>query len=319
LSLRAVFLDFGTVSNGDLDPGPLERATPGIRIHERTAQSEVPARVAGFEAVFANKSVIDGPTIRANPQLRLVALTATGIDNVDLAAAREAGVAVCNLRDYCTASVAQHAFALLLALTHRLADYSALVAGGAWQEAGQFSVFPFPIRELAGRRIGIVGHGTLGRRVADIARAFGMQVEVANRPGGPPADGRQDLDAMLPGLDALTLHCPLTEATRGLVSRERLARMKSDAVLINTARGALVDAMALAEALKAGRLGGAGIDVLEREPPPAGHPLLDPAVPNLIVTPHVAWAAREARQRCLDELALNVESYLSGGRRNRVD
>jgi glycerate dehydrogenase len=319
LSLRAVFLDFGTVSNGDLDPGSLERATPGIRIHERTAQAEVPARVAGFEAVFANKSVIDGATIRANPQLRLVALTATGVDNVDLAAAREAGVAVCNLRDYCTASVAQHAFALLLALTHRLADYHALVAGGAWQEARQFSVFPFPIRELAGRRLGIVGHGTLGRRVADIARAFGMRVEVANRPGGPPAEGRQDLDDMLPGLDALTLHCPLTEATRGLVSRERLARMKPDAVLVNTARGALVDAKALAEALKAGRLGGAGIDVLEREPPPADHPLLDPAVPNLIVTPHVAWAAREARQRCLDELALNVESFLSGGRRNRVD
>jgi glycerate dehydrogenase len=317
--LRAVFLDFGTVSNGDLDPAPLERALPGIVIHERSPQAEVPARIAGFDAVLANKSVIDGATIRANPQLRLVALTATGTDNVDLVAARAAGVAVCNLRDYCTASVAQHAFAMLLALTHRLADYHALVAGGRWQNAGQFSVFPYPIRELQGRILGIVGYGTLGKAVAGLGCAFGMEVAIANRPGGARADGRRDLDEMLPGVDALTLHCPLTDATRNLVSRERLARMKPDAVLINTARGALVDARALADALRAGQLGGAGIDVLEREPPPPDHPLLDPSIPNLIVTPHVAWAAREARQRCLEELALNVESFLSGGRRNRVD
>jgi glycerate dehydrogenase len=317
--MRAVFLDFGTVSNGDLDPTPLERALPGIVIHDRTAQADVPGRIAGFEAVLANKSGIDGATIRANPQLKLVALTATGVDNVDLAAARASDVAVCNIRDYCTASVAQHVFALLLALTHRLANYHALVAAGRWQEARQFSVFPFPIRELQGRALGIVGYGTLGKAVATIAQAFGMRVEIANRPGGAPAPGRRDLDDLLPELDVLSLHCPLTEATRGLISRERLARMKPDAVLINTARGALVDTQALAEALEAGTIGGAGIDVLEREPPPPGHPLLDPSIPNLILTPHVAWAAREARQRCLDELALNVLSFLAGGRRNRVD
>jgi glycerate dehydrogenase len=317
--VRAVFLDYGTVSNGDLDTAPLERALPGLVLHARTPQEEVPARIAGFEAVLANKSRIDGAAIRANPKLRFVALTATGVDNVDLAAAREAGVAVCNLRDYCTASVAQHVFALLLALTHKIAEYDTLVAQGRWQAAAQFSVFPFPIRELRGRTLGIVGHGTLGKAVAAIAAAFGMQVEIARRPGGAPADGRRDLDDLLPELDVLSLHCPLTEATRGLVSRARLARMKPDAVLINTARGALVDTAALAEALQAGRLGGAGIDVLESEPPPAGHPLLDPSIPNLILTPHVAWAAREARQRCLDELALNVQSFLAGGRRNRVD
>jgi len=316
--LRTVFLDFGSVSRGDLDPGPLERAVPGIVIHERTAQADVPARVAGFEAVLANKCVIDGATITANPQLKLIALTATGVDNVDLAAARGGGVAVCNLRDYCTASVAQHAFAMLLALTHRLADYHALVAGGRWQQSGQFSVFPFPIRELQGRIFGIVGHGTLGKAAAELARAFGMQVEIANRPGGARAAGRRDLDELLPRLDVLSLHCPLSEATRGLVSRERLANMKPDAVLLNTARGALVDTPALAAALKAGRLGGAGIDVFEREPPGRDHPLLDPSIPNLIVTPHVAWAAREARQRCIDELALNIRAFLAGERRNRV-
>lgn len=317
--MRAVFLDYGTVSNGDLDTAPLERAVPGLVIHAQTPQAAVRARIAGFEAVFANKSVIDRATIAANPQLKLVALTATGVDNVDLAAAREAGIAICNVRDYCTASVAQHAFAMLLALTRRLGDYHALVRAGGWQQSGQFSVFPYPIRELQGRTFGIVGHGTLGKAVADMARAFGLRVEIANRPGGVPAPGRRDLDELLPELDVLSLHCPLTDATRGLVGRERLARMKPDAVLINTARGALVDARALADALRAGKLGGAGIDVLEREPPPPGHPLLDPAIPNLILTPHVAWAAREARQRCLDELALNVDSFLAGGRRNRVD
>ncbi len=317
--MRGVFLDFGTVSNDDLDPAPLVRAVPGLVIRAQTPQPDVSARVAGFEAVFANKSVIDRAIIAANPQLRLVALTATGVDNVDLAAAREAGVAVCNLRDYCTASVAQHALAMLLALTCRLADYNALARDGRWQQAGRFSVFPYPIRELQDRVLGIVGYGSLGKAVAGIARAFGMRVEIAGRPGGPPSEGRRDLDDLLPELDVLSLHCPLTGATRGLVGRERLARMKPDAVLINTARGALVDARALADALKASKLGGAGIDVLEREPPPPDHPLLDPAVPNLILTPHVAWAAREARQRCIDELALNVESFLSGGSRNRVD
>ena len=316
--MRAVFLDFGTVSSGDLDTGPLERVVPGIAIHDQTAQADVAARVAGFEAVLANKSIIDRATIAANPQLRLVALTATGVDNVDLVAARERGVAVCNLRDYCTPSVVQHVFAMLLALTHRLADYHALVASGRWQQAGQFSVFPYPIRELQGRMFGIVGLGALGRAVAEVARAFGMRVEIANRQGGAAEAGRRDLDELLPGLDVLSLHCPLNQATRGLISRERLARMKPDAVLINTARGALVDAKALADALRNRNLGGAGIDVLEREPPPADHPLLDPSLPNLIVTPHIALAARESRQRCVDELALNIESFLSGGTRNRV-
>ncbi|MGH8129718.1 MAG: D-2-hydroxyacid dehydrogenase [Steroidobacteraceae bacterium] len=316
--MRAVFLDFGTVSSGDLDTGSLERVVPGIVFHDQTAATEVAARIAGFEVVFSNKCVIDRPAIAANPQLKLIALTATGVDNVDLAAARDTGIAVCNLRDYCTPSVTQHVFAMLLALTHRLADYDALVASGRWQQAGQFSVFPYPIRELQDRLFGIVGFGTLGRAVAKLADGFGMQVAIANRPGGERTPGRQDLDELLPSLDVLSLHCPLTDATRGLINAERLARMKPDSVLINTARGALVDTKALAEALRNRRLGGAGIDVLEREPPPSGHPLLDPAIPNLIVTPHVAWAARESRQRCLDELALNVEALLAGSRRNRV-
>jgi glycerate dehydrogenase len=317
--MRGVFLDLGTVSHGDLDLSALEGVLPGLAVHEQTPPSAVAERIAGQEVVLLNKCRVTREMMAANPQLRLVALTATGVDNVDVAAAREYGIGVTNLRDYCTPSVVQHVFAVLLSLTHHLREYDTFARSGRWSRAGQFSVFPFPIRELRGRTLGIVGLGALGRGVAEVAEAFGMTVLVANRPGGTPQPGRLDLPGLLPRVDVLTLHCPLTPATRGLIGRDELARMKPDAVIVNTARGALVDAAALAEALREGRLGGAGIDVLEQEPPVDGNPLLDPSLPNLIVTPHTAWAARESRQRCLDELAANVASFLRGERRNRVD
>jgi glycerate dehydrogenase len=317
--MRSIFLDYATVSfRGDLDPAALRRALPGVELREHTAQAEVADAIAGAEAVLVNKLRLTRETLERAPGLRLVALAATGTNNVDLEAARERGVAVCNLRDYCTASVVQHVFGLLLALTQRLREYDALVRAGAWQRGEQFCLLDFPIRELAGRRLGIVGFGTLGRGVAHAARAFGMEVLVANRPGGGRAPDRLDLDELLPQADVLSLHCPLTPHTEGLIGAARLARMRPDAVLINTARGALVDAAALVDALRTGRLGGAGIDVLAQEPPVDGNPLLAGDVPNLIVTPHVAWAAREARQRCLDEMAANVEDFRRGGRRGRV-
>jgi glycerate dehydrogenase len=305
--MRGVFLDLGTVSNGDLDTSALTAVLPDLVIHERTPQPEVESRIAGREVVLLNKCRVTRELMDANPQLRLIALTATGVDNVDVAAARSAGIAVTNLRDYCTPSVVQHVFAVLLSLTHRLPEYDRFSKSGEWGRAGQFSVFPYPIRELKDRTMGIVGYGALGQGVATVARVFGMQVLVANRPGGERHPDRADLADLLPRVDVLSLHCPLTPATRGLIGRDELALMKPDAVLINTARGALVDAAALAEALRAGRLGGAGIDVL------------DPSIPNLVVTPHTAWAARESRQRCLDELAANVEAFLRGERRNRID
>jgi glycerate dehydrogenase len=317
--MRGVFLDLGTVSHGDLDTASLQAVLPGLVIHEQTPQSQVAARIAGCGIVLLNKCRVTREMMLANPQLELVALTATGVDNVDVAAARELGVGVANLVDYCTPSVVQHVFAVLLSLTHRLPEYDRFTRSGEWSRAGQFSVFPYPIRELRGRTMGIVGLGALGRGVARLAEAFGMQVKVANRPGGKPVADRVDLAGLLPQVDVLSLHCPLTPATRGLIGRKELAAMKHDAVIINTARGALIDAGALAEALRAGRLGGAGIDVLEQEPPVDGSPLLDPMLPNLIVTPHTAWAARESRQRCLDELAANVSAFLGGERRNRVD
>jgi glycerate dehydrogenase len=317
--MHSVFLDYATVSfDGDLDPGSLLDALPGLELRHHTPQDEVATRIAGAEVVLVNKLRISREAIEAATSLRLVALAATGTNNVDLVAAAERGIAVCNLHDYCTASVVQHVFGVLLALTHRLREYDALVRTGAWQRGGQFCLLDFPIRELAGRNLGILGYGTLGKGVAQVARAFGMQVLIANRPGATREAGRVDLHELLPRVDVLSLHCPLSAATQGVIGAPELALMKRDAVLVNTARGALVDSAALADALRGGRLGGAAIDVLPQEPPVDGNPLLAGDIPNLVVTPHIAWAAREARQRCVDEMAANVRAFSSGERRNRV-
>jgi glycerate dehydrogenase len=318
--MRTVFLDYATVSfQGDLDPAALQRAMPGLELRGHTAQQDVPAAMSGAGIVLLNKLRISRETIERSPGLKLLVLAATGTNNVDLEAARERGIGVCNLRDYCTASVVQHTLGVMLLLNQRLREYDQLVRSGAWQRGDQFCLLDYPLRELAGRRLGIVGYGALGKAVARAAAlALGMEVLVANRPGGKRQADRIDLDELLPQVDVLSLHCPLTPHTEGLLDAARLARMRPDALLVNTARGALVDSAALAAALRAGRLGGAAIDVLPREPPTGGDPLLAADIPNLIVTPHIAWAAREARQRCLDEMAANVEDYLRGGHRGRV-
>ena len=327
--MRAVFLDFGTVSHDDLDTASLERVLPGIALYPTSSDAEVDQRIAGCEFILTNKLNISRARMRAVPGLRLVGLTATGTNNVDLEAARELGIAVCNIRDYCTVSVVQHVLGVMLALTHRLREYGRAAVDGTWARCEQFSVPGAPIRELTGKVLGIVGYGTLGRSVAKAAQAaLGMRVLIAQRPGmesrreadttsviGPV---RVTLDELLRAADVLSLHCPLTPATTGLIGRRELALMKPDALLINTARGALVDLEALVAALRGGDLGGAAIDVLPQEPPLNGSPLFAPGIPNLIVTPHIAWAAFEARQRAVDELALNIEDFLRGGRRGRV-
>ena len=318
--MRGVFLDFGSVSNaGDLDPAGLRAVLPDLAIHEETPDAELIERLAGRAVAIANKVEFSDALMAASPELALIALTATGTNNVDLKAARARGIGVCNIRDYCTASVVQHVFAGLLALTHRIREYDRALKAGAWESAAQFTMLNFPVRELAGRSIGIVGFGTLGQGVARVAAAFDMKVLVANRPGAPRDSARLDLAELLPIVDVLTLHCPITPETQNLIGAGELARMQPDAVLINTARGALVDASALAQALRAGTIGGAVIDVLTEEPPLHGNPLLAADLANLIVTPHTAWAAREARQRALAEVAANIADFERGGRRGRVD
>jgi glycerate dehydrogenase len=316
--MRTAFLDYDTVSSGDLDTASLEQAAPEIRFYPLTTEAQLAARIADAQIVLINKVKLTRERLEGARVLELIAIAGTGTDVVDLAAAQERGIAVCNVRGYCTASVVQHAWALILSLTQHLPQYARLATDGSWVENEKYAVLAYPIRELSGRVLGIVGWGTLGRGVAAVGEAFGMRSIICNRTGAPPQPGRVSLDELLATADIVSLHCPSTPATRGLIGARELGLMKPDALLINTARGALVDGAALAEALRARRLGGAGIDVLPQEPPTDGDPLLAPDIPNLIVTPHVAWAAREARQRCIDEMAANIADYRRGGRRGRV-
>jgi glycerate dehydrogenase len=315
--MKAVFLDFDTVSNGDLDASALKAAVGELRLCE-SDDSKTAERMHDAEIVLLNKVELSRELLQGVPNLKLVAVAGTGTNNIDVVAARELGVAVCNVRGYCTSSVVQHVWGLILSLTQHVSDYARLATNGSWNRHEALTVLSHPIRELDGRTFGVVGWGELGRGAARVAQAFGMQVLIANRPGQTPRPDRMELPQLLAAADIVSLHCPLNDSTRGLIGERELALMKPDALLINTARGALVDSEALSMALKAGRLGGAGIDVLPREPPLPGDPLLDPGIPNLILTPHVAWAAREARQRCLDEMAANIKDFRGGGRRSRV-
>ena len=315
---RAVFLDTATVDTGDLDRSALLATAQRWEFHEYTGAADTAARVADAEVVVTNKTVLDRVVLAGVQNLKLISVAATGTNNVDLAAARELGIAVTNVTAYATPAVVQHVFVLILALSTRLEDYRAAVARGDWQQAPAFCLLDYPIRELAGLTLGIVGYGELGQGVAHVGRAFGMEVLIAQRPGGEPTTGRVPIDALLRQADVVSLHVPLAANTRNLIGARELELMKPDALLINTARGGIVDEQALAGALRAGLLGGAGVDVLTVEPPREGNVLLAADIPNLIVTPHIAWASRGSRQRLLGEVAANIAAFAEGRRRNRV-
>lgn len=318
--MKGVFLDLNTVDRGDLDLEPLRAALPEWEFFRRTGPEEVAARIHEAEVVVTNKVLLGGDELASAPWLRLICAAATGTNNIDLATAAERAIPVCNARNYATDSVVQHVFALLLTLVTRMDDYRADIRAGRWSASDQFCLLDHPVRTLAGMHLGIVGFGVLGRATARIAEAFGMRVTVAGslHPDAAGTDDRPPLDDLLPNLDALSLHCPLTQRTHNLIDRRRLARMAKGSLLINTARGGLVDPQALADSLRVGHLGGAGIDVLDPEPPPANHPLLAPDIPNLVLTPHTAWAARSARQNVLEEVRLNIEAFLAGTPRHVV-
>ena len=316
-SPKTVFLDYDTVSDGDLDLTGLREAAGDLILHD-SSDTKIAERMHDADVVLLNKLDLTREHLRSARRLKLVALAATGTNNIDLIAARELGIAVCNVQAYCTASVIQHVWGLILSLTQHVDQFSRLSKDGSWARDEAGAVLSHTIRELNGRIFGVIGCGELGRGTARIAAAFGMRIIIANRPGAPPKEDRVPLDELLATADIVSLHCPLTDATRGLIGARELKLMKPDALLINTARGALIDGAALAAALKAGRLGGAGIDVLPQEPPREDEPLIDSRIPNLLLTPHIAWAAREARQRCIDEMAANIRDFRSGGRRGRV-
>ncbi len=326
--MKAVFLDFDSLGPEDLDLSGLNQLLPDLTSFPSTNDKQLHDRIRQAEVVMLNKVSLDDSAFAAATRLQLVCLAATGTDNVALESARQRGVAVCNIRGYCTPSVVQHVFALILALTHHLDAYRTLLNQGTWSESSQFCLLDLPIREINRKTMGIVGLGSLGQGVAKTAQAFDMTVVAADLPyqatqarsngDALPDIRRLPFSELLNVADIISLHCPLTEKTRHLIDAQALTAMRSDALLINTARGGLVDAQALVDALTDGRIAGAGIDVLEQEPPVDGDPLIGKKLANLIVTPHIAWAATESRQRALNEMLANIVAFENGEARNRV-
>lgn len=309
---RAAFLDYSSLDLGDLDPAALKACFDDLQLYPSTTPEQLIERLRGVTVAISNKIDLDAATLQACPDLKLVLVSATGTNNVDLEAARKLGITVCNCQGYGTPSVAQHTLMLLLALATRLPDYQREIAAGQWQRAKQFCLLDFPIVELDGKTLGLLGHGELGGAVAKLAEAFGMRVLLGQIPGRPPRADRLPLHELLPQVDALTLHCPLNEHTRHMIGAPELALLKPSAFVVNTARGGIIDEQALADALRRGHLGGAATDVLSVEPPVDGNPLLAEDIPRLIVTPHSAWGSVEARQRIIGQLAENATAFFAG-------
>jgi len=317
--MHLVVLDGFTLNPGDLSWDAL-RALGSCALFDRTTPDQVVARATGAEVALTNKTVLNAAHLAALPQLRYIGVLATGTNVVDLAAARAQGIVVTNVPAYSTRSAAQLTMALLLELCHHVGHHAGTVRGGRWSRSADFCYWDHPLVELDGRTIGIVGFGSIGRAVADLARAFGMRVQVhTRRPESVDSPGVKcvDLDELFRTSDVISLHCPLTEQTRHLVHADRLRLMKPTAFLLNTGRGPLVDEAALAAALRAGQLAGAALDVLSVEPPPAHHPLFQ--APRCLITPHIAWATDAARKRLMQQAVENVRAFLAGQPINRVN
>lgn len=317
--MKIVVLDGFTLNPGDLSWDGL-RALGACEIYDRTPAAQVAARAKDAEIVLTNKTVLDRPTLDQLPKLKYIGVLATGYNVVDVAAAKERGIPVTNIPIYGTASVAQMVFAHLLNLTQHTAHHAQTVRDGRWTKSADFCYWDFPLIELHGLTIGIVGYGRIGQETARIARAFGMQVlahDTFVKAADHPNAEFVSLEDLFRRSDVVSLHCPLTADNKGLVNAQRLGLMKKTAFLINTSRGPLVDEPALAEALNSGKIAGAGLDVLAVEPPRAENPLL--TAKNCFVTPHIAWATGAARARLMDTAVDNVRAFLAGKRQNVVN
>jgi len=316
---KIVFLDRATIA-------PHIRLRPPAFAHElieyeRTAPDQVAQRIQDADIVITNKAPVGAQALAQAPRVRLIAVAATGTDCVDKAACKARGVVVSNIQGYAVNTVPEHTFALMFALRRSIVAYRESVLAGRWQEAAQFCFFDHPIRDLAGSRLGIIGRGVLGQRVAEIARAFGMIPQFAARKdAGSAGAGYVPWEEMLATSDVITLHLPLTEQSRGLIAMPEFRKMQQRPLIINTARGGLVDEADLVRALEEGLISGAGFDVTQGEPPALDNPLMRAAArPNLILTPHVAWASDEAQQSLADQLMGNIESFVAGKPVNVVD
>jgi glycerate dehydrogenase len=318
--MKIVVLDGHTLGADGNSWAALERLGE-VELHDRSSEAEVVARARSATVLITNKARVSAAAIEQAPHLRFIGVSATGFDCVDVAAARRRGVPVANVPEYGTASVAQFVFALLLELCHRVGLHADAVRAGEWARSPEFCFWTTPQVELAGKVMGVVGFGRIGRRVGELAHAFGMEVLACGRSRGEPPTYRPfawaELDELFARADAISLHCPLTPETAGLVNRQRLRLVKPGVFLINTARGGLVEEESLAEALNDGRLAGAAVDVVAQEPIRADNPLL--AARNCLITPHIAWATREARRRLLAATVANVASFLAGRPTNVVN
>ncbi len=312
---RITFLDASTIGSTPLDT--LSQFGE-LKTYASTSNKETKEHLAETTIAITNKVIIDGEIIAASKNLKLICVAATGTNCVDLDAAREAGIPVCNVAGYSTAGVEQHTIGFLINLStnmHRLVAEPA-----RWAESPIFTRLDYPIIDLAGKTLGIVGLGTIGKSVAKVAQGLGMDVVALAREGSVECIcPRLPREQFFSESDAISLHCPLTSETYGLINEETLGMMKTSAFLINTGRGQLINEEDLAAALKNRTIAGAGLDVLCEEPPPADHVLLDPGIPNLIITPHTAWASTESRTRLIDGVAQNIEAFLNGEKRNLVN
>lgn len=310
--MKIVLLDAHTANPGDLSWQPLEAIAP-CEVHARTPVDQTVARCAGAEIVITNKAPLTREIIAALPDLKYIGVTATGFNIVDVVAAKERGIVVTNVPGYSTPAVAQHVIALMLEMTNHVGHAAKSVADGGWVKCPDFCYYDHPIIELSGRTLGIIGYGEIGSAVARIAVAFGMKVLASKRTWKePPPSGVEaaEIDDIFRQSDVISLHCPLTDATKHLVGERTLNLMKREAMIINTGRGPLVDEAALAQALNKGRIAGAGLDVLSAEPAKADNPLL--TAKNCLITPHVAWASRESRVRLIDSTAANLQAFVAG-------
>lgn len=306
---HAVMLDAQSMGP-NIDLSPIEAVVTTLETFDQSTTAQARERLQGAQIALVNKVVLDAETLSALPDLRLVCVMATGLNNVDLDAAKALGIAVKNVTAYGTASVSQHTLMLMLTLANRLPLYQREVASGAWQQSPFFCLQDHPTLQLSGKHLVMVGSGELGSEVARLATAFGMHVTFTARPGGEADDQRPSLDSLMGDADVISLHCPLNDATKHLINAERLARAKPSLLLVNCARGGIIDENAALDALRAGKLGGLAVDVLPSEPPRDGHALLDALSEplNLIVTPHNAWITPEARQNIIKRTAENIRS-----------
>ena len=317
---QAVFLDFASTSRNDLDLSKLKAACPSLILHAHTTLEQRIEHVGKANIIISNKVVLDKPLFDAlHPQIKLICVAATGTNNIDLAAAKTYGIPVTNIRNYASRSVAEHTVGLIFSLARQIPAYQQAVRRGDWTKSQQFCLLDYPITELAGKTLGLIGYGALGKATAQLAEAVGLKVLVAERPDlSLVRSGRVKFDALLAQADIVSLHCPLTPETHHFINAKRLKQMKSSAWLINTARGALVEPHDLIQALREQWIAGAALDVLSTEPPALHEPLLQAKLANLIITPHVAWASQAARQTLIDQLATIIAAWQQGELINQV-